>query len=81
MPGTYLVEAVDCGGGGNGGVKAVSDVLDVTPSSLPLRTVVVLPADDEAFLSSTALLVLAAASAAGWWNNRFDVRVDGRSHR
>ena len=62
-PGTYLVEAVDCG---NGGVEAVSDALNVAPSPLPLNTVVVLPAEvKEAFYSSTAFLVLAAASAAG----------------
>jgi Carboxypeptidase regulatory-like domain len=61
-PGTYLVEAVDCG---NGGVQAVSDALDLTRSPLGLKTVVVLPAEKEAILSSTALIVLAAASAAG----------------
>jgi len=59
--GTYLVEAIDCG---NGGVLAVSDALRLS-SPLPIRTVVVLPADKETFYSSTAFLVLAAASAAG----------------
>jgi Carboxypeptidase regulatory-like domain len=60
-PGTYLVEAVDCG---NGGVLAVSDALNL--AALPLKTVVVLPDEvKEAFYSSTAFLVLAAASAAG----------------
>ena len=60
-PGTYLVEAVDCG---NGGVRAVSDALNLAASSL--KTVVVLPAEEKAaFYSSTAFLVLAAASAAG----------------
>ena len=58
-PGTYLVEAIDCG---NGSVLAVSDALNLTAS--PLKAVIVLPADKE-FFSSTAFLVLAAASAAG----------------
>lgn len=61
--GKYVVEVIDCE---NGGVRAVSDVLDLAASPLTLQPVIVLPSAAKAgFFASTAFKVLAAASAAG----------------
>ena len=62
-PGTYVVEAVECG---TDSVRAVSDALNLATVPLELTTVVVISSVvQSSFLSSTAFLVLSAASVAG----------------